>query len=376
MQRILADEILPLYSIDGTLMEITPYGEGHINETFAVRYRMNDGTMRRFLVQRINTRVFHDPRELMQNVVHITEYLRARIAGMGEDPSRRTLRFLFTAAGESFCTDHMGQYWRVSDFIEGTVTYQTAEKPENLYHAARAFGTFQKLMADYPADSLTETIPNFHNTPERFRQFEQAVAADVCGRAGHVQKEIAFLREREAFMHTLTDWQKNGEIPLRVTHNDTKLNNVLMDAHTGKGLCVVDLDTVMPGLTANDYGDAIRFGASTAPEDERDLDRVRLDPVLFEAFTRGFLECVGDCLSPRETESLPIGARMMTLECGMRFLTDYLNGDVYFKIHRDGHNLDRARAQLKLAWEMEQQWDIMREIVERWSLYSVSGFAG
>lgn len=233
---------------------------------------------------------------------------------------------------------------------------------------ARTFGNFQMLLSCYPADTLHETIPDFHNTPVRYRNFLSALEADALGRAKECEKEITFVREREAFTHIFTDLQQKGELPLRVTHNDTKLNNILIDQKTGKGLCVVDLDTVMPGLAMNDYGDSIHFGASTALEDERDLEKVHLDLGLFEIFTRGFLEEAGGVLTPAEVELLPAGAKMMTLECGMRFLADYLEGDVYFKTHREGHNLDRARTQFKLVADMEEKWEEMHRIVRQYAV--------
>ena len=240
------------------------------------------------------------------------------------------------------------------------------EKPEDFYESALAFGNFQRLLADYPADTLHETIRGFHDTRARFEVFRQAVEKDVCGRADSVQKEIEFVLAREDVANVFGKLQENGEVPLRVTHNDTKLNNIMIDKATGKGICVIDLDTVMPGLAMNDFGDSIRFGASTAAEDEQDLTKVSCSMDLFEIYVKGFLEGCGGSLTPREVELLPMGAKVMTYECGMRFLTDYLEGDHYFKIHREGHNLDRARTQFKLVEDMENKWDTMMEIVRRY----------
>jgi len=242
-----------------------------------------------------------------------------------------------------------------------------AESPEQFYKSAVAFGRFQSLLSDYPAHTLHETIPDFHNTPDRLRKFREAVERDAFGRAGDVRDEILFCNTREAFIHTLADAEKAGELPLRVTHNDTKLNNIMFDSATGEPICVVDLDTVMPGYSVNDFGDSIRFGATTADEDERDLSKVNLDLNLYELYTKGFIEGCGGKLEPKELSLLPAGAKMITLECGMRFLTDYLEGDNYFRIHRPGQNLDRCRTQFKLVADMEKHWDEMAAVVEKFS---------
>lgn len=363
----IAREIVPAFPVNGLLAGVLPYGSGHINDTFAAYFQMNDGGMRRTIIQRINTDVFKNPDELMENVVGVTSFLKERILRDGGDPERETLTVIPTAEGKSYMTDGQGRAWRCYGFVEDTVTYQIVEKPEDFYTVARAFGHFQMLLADYPAHTLHETIPLFHDTPNRYRNFLKALETDKLGRAAGVEKEIAFVKEREEFTRLLTDLQKAGKLPLRVTHNDTKLNNILIDKETGKGLCVIDLDTVMPGLALNDYGDSIRFGASTALEDEQDLDKVSMDLHLFELFTKGFLETAGSVFTDTEIEMLPAGAKMMTLECGMRFLTDYLEGDTYFKIHREGHNLDRARTQFKLVYDMEQKWEQMQAIVRKYA---------
>jgi Ser/Thr protein kinase RdoA (MazF antagonist) len=240
------------------------------------------------------------------------------------------------------------------------------ENEEDFYQSALAFGHFQRLLADYPAETLHETIVDFHNTVKRFGRFEQALKADICKRAASVPEEIRFVLEREKLTHILCDMQKSGELPLRVTHNDTKLNNILIDKETGKAICVIDLDTVMPGLSANDFGDSIRFGASTAEEDERDLSKVSCDLHLYELYVKGFIEGCAGALTEKEIEALPMGAILMTFECGIRFLTDYLEGDHYFKIHREGHNLDRARTQFKLVKDMEEKLPQMKAIVEKY----------
>jgi hypothetical protein len=265
-----------------------------------------------------------------------------------------------------FFTDSIGCMWRGYFFLENATGFDQVEKPDDFYQSALAFGQFQNLLSDFPAATLYETIPNFHNTRIRFENFKRAVKEDVCGRANSAENEIRFVMDRGSFTGKLLDLHKDGKLPLKVTHNDTKLNNVMIDNETGKGICVIDLDTVMPGFSVNDFGDSIRFGASTAAEDEKDLSKVELDLELYELFTRGYLEGCHGSLTETEIDMLPIGAKMMTFECGMRFLTDYLQGDVYFKIHREGHNLDRCRTQFKLVEDMEKKWLDMHQIVNKY----------
>ena len=259
-----------------------------------------------------------------------------------------------------------GEYWRVYLLIEDATCYDQVQNDEDFYQSAFVFGNFQRLLADYPAETLHETIPDFHNTVKRFGDFKKAVAEDACGRAADVQKEIQFVLEREQLAHTLVDLQNAGKLPLRVTHNDTKLNNIMIDDVTHKGICVIDLDTVMPGLSLNDFGDSIRFGASTAAEDEVDLAKVSCDLHLFEVYVKGFIEGCAGALTKTELDLLAIGARMMTFECGMRFLTDYLEGEHYFKIHRENQNLDRCRTQFCLVADMEAKEKEMQEIVAKY----------
>ncbi len=361
-------DLIKRFAFEGEVTEIiSPYGEGHINDTIAVRTVGNDGKKHRYIIQQINQNVFPRPDQVMENIAGVTEHLRKKIVEAGGDPARETLKVIPTGDGKLFYLDADNRYWRAYDFIEDTVTLQQARSPEDFYNSARAFGRFQQLLADYPADTLHETIANFHNTPVRFANFMRAVEADSVGRVALAGPEIDFIQAREADCHILVDLAEKGELPLRVTHNDTKLNNVLMDAESGEGICVVDLDTVMPGLTSYDYGDSIRFGASTALEDETDLDKVQLSLELFEAYTKGFLEVAGSELTKKEKETLAWGAKIITMEIGMRFLTDYLEGDTYFKTAREHHNLDRARTQLKLVAEMEAKWDLMQEIVAKYS---------
>ena len=345
------------FQIEGTPVSCEPYGEGHINHTFLV---VTD-TGRRYILQWVNGAVFPDMHGLMENVVSVTDF----IATKTDDP-RSALHLVLTVGGKFYLETDTGDIWRLYDFVEDSICLQRPERPEDFYESAIAFGMFQNLLDDFPAEMLHETIPNFHNTPDRYRKFHAALEADVMGRADGVRPEIEFVLAHEAEADALVRLQQSGALPTRVTHNDTKLNNVMLDAQTRKALCVVDLDTVMPGLAAYDFGDSIRFGAATADEDEKDLSKMEMSLEAFETFTRGFLTACPS-LTALERETLPMGAKLMTLECGVRFLTDYLEGDHYFAIHRPEHNLDRARTQFKLVADMEKKWDDMAAIVKRLS---------
>lgn len=360
------DEVAVRFQTKGAATEHAPYGNGHINDTFLVVCGTQEGERRRYILQKMNHSIFKMPQQLMENVVNVTEYLRGMIAGRGGDPDRETLNVVKTKDGSNYYLDDEGNYWRMFLFVEQTVCLEKVESAKDFYDSAVAFGNFQKMLSDYPAQTLHETIPNFHNTPSRFSDFQRAVREDRMGRAAQAREEIAFALAREADTRVLTDMLKAGELPLRVTHNDTKLNNILFDADTKKAICIIDLDTVMPGLSHYDFGDSIRFGASTGAEDEKDLDKIEMDLSLFEAFTKGYLEGCGGSLTEKEIEMLPMGAKLMTYECGIRFLADFLEGDTYFKIHRDGHNLDRARTQFKLVKDMEDKWADMAAIVEKY----------
>ena len=365
MERI-SKEIVPKFAIEGTLTEAVPYGSGHINDTVRLTCALENGGQKRYILQRMNDGIFKNPVELMENVMNVTSFLRKKIVERGGDPERETLNVIRTVDGDNFLKDEDGDFWRMYIFIENATSFDIVRTPEDFYNSAVSFGNFQLLLQDYPAATLHETIPNFHNTVSRFADFKKAVEEDVCGRAKEVQDEIRFVMEREADTHVICDALANGEIPLRVTHNDTKLNNIMIDNETGKGICVIDLDTVMPGSALYDYGDSIRFGASTGAEDEKNLELITCDMGLFEIYTKGYVEGCGGSLSEKEIRMLPMGAKLMTLECGMRFLADYLQGDVYFKIHRPEHNLDRARTQFKLVADMEKKWDEMAGIVEKY----------
>ena len=340
------------FRLDGTPVTCEAFGHGHINHTLKI---ITD-TGAEYVLQRINTYVFKDPVRLMENICAVTEFIRSRV----EDP-RQALRFLPTHEGKFWHVDDAGQFWRCCNFVGG-LCLDAPESDGDFYQSAIAFGRFQTLLADFPADTLYETIPEFHNTADRYRQFREAVALDLCGRASEVQADIDFLLEREDLACTLQNMRQEGLLPLRVTHNDTKLNNVMLDKTTRQALCVLDLDTVMPGLSLYDFGDSIRFGAATAAEDEQDLSKMELDLHLFEVYTRGYLEAA-TALTDTEIAMLPMGALAVTLELATRFLKDHLDGDRYFKTAYPGHNLVRARTQMKLAYDMQQKWENMNHIV-------------
>lgn len=332
-------EILHQFCIE---VDIHPYGDGHINDTYLAQ------STPRYILQRINTEVFTRPDQVMENVAAVTEHLREKIIQEGGDPLRETLTVVKTADGKNFLRTG-GDCYRVYRFIEGARTYNLPESPEQMYQAAKAIGRFQKRLSDFPAERLHETISRFHDTPHRVEQLKQAVKENRAGRLDSVQPVLEFALEISRYASMITDAMKSGEVPLRVTHNDTKLNNIMLDDETGEGICVIDLDTVMPGSLLYDYGDALRFGASSGAEDEQDLSKIHFVMPVYEAFTRGFLEEAGSAMTAKERELLPWSVVLMTYECGIRFLADDLNGDVYFKIHRDRQNLDRAKTQFKLV---------------------------
>ena len=347
------------FAFDRPAGEAERFGAGHINDTFAV---WAADRSKRWILQRINTDTFTDPAGLMENVTGVTAYLRRQIIERGGDPDRETLNVIPTLDGKPYYTDTEGGAWRAYIFVEGTVCLQKVENERDFYTAAETFGNFQNQLAGYPAATLHETIARFHDTPNRYANFEKALAADVMGRAKDVGPEIAFIRAREADCRVLVDQLAAGVLPLRVTHNDTKLNNVLIDQETGKGICVIDLDTVMPGLSAYDFGDSIRFGANDCAEDEPDQSKVHFSLHLYKVFAEGYLAAAGSAMTEAERRSLPWGAKLMTLECGIRFLTDYLEGDHYFKISRPDQNLDRARTQFTLVQGMEREFDAMTQL--------------
>lgn len=346
---------------------VKPFGAGHINETYAVYMPGESGDELAYVLQRVNSNVFKDPAGVMDNIFGVTEYLRNVIRREGGDPDRETLSYIKTKSGCNYFEDSEGEPWRCYNFIPDSVCYQLVEEPEQFYQSGSSFGHFLKQLSDYPASKLNETIPDFHNTIRRFEAFQVALKRDLKNRADSCRSEIDFVLAREKDCGVLVHQQDEGILPLRVTHNDTKLNNILFDEKTGKGLCIIDLDTIMPGLAANDFGDSIRFGAATAEEDEPNLDLMHFDISLYELYVKGYLEETKDVLTEAEIGSLPWGARLMTLECGIRFLTDYLQGDTYFKTDYPEHNLIRARTQFRLVDEMEQQFERMQEIVQKYT---------
>lgn len=335
------------YGVQSPVLGASRFGDGHINDTFCICCQSG-----RYILQAISGTAFPHPEQVMENMVKITRYLSRQLEQMGEDPKRQTLQVLQTKTESDFYRDTAGKVWRLMPFVEGSETVQDVT-PEIFAESGRAFGRFQYMLRDYPAETLYETIPHFHDTERRFAQFQRAVEKDAVGRVKEAEAEIRLVQQRKQDCSVLMDALRQGKLPLRVTHNDTKINNVLFDVETGKSLCVVDLDTTMPGLAVNDFGDSIRFGANHCAEDEPDLSKVTFDQSLYEIYLRGFLEGTCGSLTEQEIRYLPWGARLMTLECGMRFLTDFLEGDVYFHTAYPQHNLVRCRTQLKLVQDME-----------------------
>lgn len=334
---------------------------GHINLTYFV----NCSGAFRYVMQRINTNIFTKPDELIENILNVTEFIRSKLDAAGRDTKREVLRLIPTTDGKYIYRDSEGGVWRLYDAITNARTYQSADIPGLFYSSAYAFGSFQRQLADFPAEKLHETIVNFHNTVSRYADFEKAVSEDRAGRASSVPDDIAFVREHKDLCSYIVDRIASGEYPLRVTHNDTKLNNVMIDDDTHEALCVIDLDTVMPGSVLYDFGDSIRFGASSATEDEHDLSKVYMKPDLFEEYLRGFLAGLENSLTEAEIDGLPYGAIVITFETGIRFLTDYLNGDTYFATHYEGQNLYRTRTQFKLVADMLGKLPQMMEIVNK-----------
>ena len=360
------DEALGAFDFGAPVVGALRFGQGHINDTFVVHTQPDDLCCRRFILQRMSPAAFKRPDQLMENIIGVTDYLGREIEKHGGDRSREALEVIRPRDGQPYFTDSQGGAWRLYPFVEHTICYQSAETPELFAASGRAFGRFQQLLRNYPADTLYETIPNFHNTEDRLAKLKAAVESDPLGRAASCQPEIQFMLDREKDCSVALDAMRAGTLPLRVTHNDTKLNNVLMDDKTGEGMCIIDLDTVMPGLVIYDFGDSIRFGANHCAEDETDLSKVNLDVDLFSVYTAAFLEGTGGALTDQEIAYLPWGAKLMTLECGIRFLTDYIDGDHYFHISREAQNLDRCRTQFKLVADMEARWAELEAIVKQY----------
>ena len=360
-------EISEQFDIPGTFISATPHGAGYINDTFLARYDTGSG-MCCYIHQRINHNVFKEPVKVMENIERVTRYAREQILAAGGDPERETLNLVPTRAGRSYHyipeNAPLGGYWRTYPFISGAHTFEVAENLDQVYHAARAFGSFQKLLNGLPGPRLHETIPNFHHTRLRFETFRRILDADPAGRASGVKPEIDFILQREQDASLVVDLLAQGQLPERVTHNDTKLNNVLIDDITGEGICVIDLDTTMPGSVLYDFGDLIRMGTATAVEDEGDLTKVGLDLQMFTALARGYLSAARDFLTPLEWDLLVFGGKLITYEQAIRFLGDYLNGDTYYKIQFPDHNLVRARTQIKMIEEMERKQAEMEAIIQ------------
>lgn len=351
------NDLILKFQIHGTPKSCERYGQGHINETYLVEC---DGETD-YILQKINKKIFTKPEQLMENIAATTAY----ISEHSKDP-RASMHLALTNAGKAYHKDAEGEYWRMYEFVPSTICLQKAESPKDFYYSGLAFGRFQGELAGFPAKTLHEPIADFHNTRARFAQLHAAMEVNYQNRKEQCKAELEFALSLENEAGSIVDKLESGELPLRVTHNDTKLNNILFDAATRTPLCVIDLDTIMPGSSLYDYGDSIRFGASTAAEDEKDLDKVWCDMELFRSYTEGFLEGCNGRLTPLEVEMLPMGAKMMTLECGIRFLADYLNGDTYFRTHYEGQNLDRARTQFKLVRDMQTKWETMHSIVKEY----------
>lgn len=348
------EQVLQQFCLDGTPVSCKPFGNGHINRTF--RVDCDNGKV--YTLQRINRVAFHHPQELIENIDAVSAFIARKDTGLA------TIHLRSAKDGKKFCIDEQGEFWRAYDFISGGISLEAPRSCGDFYEAAVAFGKFQQALADFPAATLHETIPHFHDTVDRLRQLRESIAADPLGRVQEVGAEIEFLFAREQELGTLCRMLGDGALPLRVTHNDTKLNNVLFDIQSGRAISVLDLDTVMPGLSAYDFGDAVRFGASSAAEDEKDLSKVWLKLDLYRAFLEGYLDACGAALTETEIAVLPLGAKIITAEVGLRFLKDYIDGDVYFKTTAPKQNLDRCRTQLKLVADMEEKWPQMQQILQ------------
>lgn len=352
-------EIFHQFDVPGTFVSYKTFGNGHINDTYLCTCDVN-GTELKIIIQRINTNVFKKPEQVMANIVSVTGHLKKDL-----NAGETVLEVIKTKNGKACYNNDFG-CWRCYVFIDHSLSLDLPTCDDDCYNAAFAFGNFQNKLSNFDAFGLYETIENFHNTPDRYEKFKAAVEQDVAGRAASVKDEIDFVHSHKEFLSLFEDKHKAGVLPLRVTHNDTKLNNVLLDEVTKKPLCVIDLDTVMPGYSVNDFGDMVRFGASTAAEDEKNLDLVHFDEHAFEVYAKGFIDGCGGKLEEAEIDMMPHGAKMMTLECGMRFLTDYLNGDTYFKTAYPEHNLDRCHTQFKLVAEMDEKFDKLKEIIQKY----------
>jgi hypothetical protein len=358
-------EIARKFQIDGKFIDATPYGSGHINETYASTFQTSKG-FQRFVHQRINHLVFKYPVQVMENVERVTRHIRQQVTAAGGDPERQCLTLIPTIQGKSFCQIDNGTYWRTYLLIENAETYDIPKHLGQVYATAKAYGEFQHQLASLPGERLHETITDFHNTPKRLQDFLQVVEADLCNRCNSAKEDINFLLKRSDVAKVVVDQMAKGLILERVTHNDTKINNVLIDNFTGEGICVIDLDTVMPGSALYDFGDMVRSGAATAAEDETNLDQVGIDLRLFDHLTQGYTEIGRQFLTSEEWDHLAFAGKLITYEQALRFLNDYLNGDKYYKIHYPDQNLVRARTQIKMVEEIEHNMEAMTAIIDRY----------
>jgi len=359
--------MLEQFEVPGRFVSAVPYGNGHINDTYAADFD-GEGGVCRYILQRVNHDIFKDTLALMENVERVTRHQKERLVAAGShDPERRALTLISSKDGLPYAQDSDGNTWRVYIFIDRAQTHEYVESPRLALEAAKAFGEFQKQLVDLGGERLNETIPDFHNTPRRFEALAHAVEADAVGRAGAAAPEIAFAMRHEPITGVLLEEHRRGRIPERITHNDTKINNVMIDDATSEGICVIDLDTVMPGLALYDFGDMVRTATSPSAEDETDLSKVGMEMELFEALVKGYLASAGEFLTDAEQSLLAFSGKLITFEIGIRFLTDFLSGDVYFKVARENHNLDRCRTQFKLVDSIEEQEEEMNRVVERLS---------
>ena len=358
-------QILSNFKIEGEFVSCEPYGSGHINRTYCAVFNAKNGK-KRYILQKINSKLFTNVDGLMNNIKLVTEFNRAEIEKRGGDPLRESLTLVYTHDGLSYYKTEDDEYYRVYVFIEDALGYDVVEKPQHFYESAVAFGKFAQLLDRFDNSKLFEVLPNFHNTVMRFENLKKAILTDKCNRAIDVKAEIDFALSQEKYVPTIVDLLENKKMPWRVTHNDTKLNNVLIDTKTDKAVCVIDLDTMMPGSICYDFGDSIRFGCNPCLEDTKELDKVIFSMPLYEEYAKGYLSVFGDTITDIERKNLPMGAILMTYECGIRFLTDYLEGDVYFRTSREGQNLDRTRTQFKLVKDMQANYDKMCKNIEKY----------
>ena len=363
MTRPTPEQVLSVcekFAFGGAVSDIKVCGNGHINSTYII----TAANGKRYILQILNTAIFKDPVGVMNNIMAVTDHIRKGLIQSGEDAERGTMRVVLTKGGANGYTDGDGRFWRAYDFVEGTVCRLTVDSPETFARVGEAFGDFQRRLSDFDASALIESIPNFHNTKKRYADFLTAVERNAAGRADLVWDEIKFITDRADKCSLIVDALESGDIPLRVTHNDTKLSNILLDEVTEEAICIIDLDTVMPGSSLYDFGDSIRTGAASAPEDEPDLGKVHFLPEMFKAYTKGFVRGTGGALTEKELSMLPDGGYIITLEQAIRFLGDYLDGDTYYHTDYPDHNLVRARTQLKLVAETEAYLEELREFVK------------